>query len=160
MWMRTRLMLAALGCLAIMVGSAALAGRQAAPQLPPGLFFAPNVYQLQPAMDVVLTLTEDQKRPLLAAYKQTLAAPALVELCQKAGGARGNPDNPELAAAAEKLKTEEGKAREEMARRAGAILNDTQKATIRKVNEAVANAIPAALTPEQKEALAAVRTRR
>lgn len=158
--MRTRLMLAALGFLVAMAGSAALAGRRSTPQLPPGLFFAPSVYQLQPAIDAALTLTEDQKTALLEAYQQTLATPALVELRQKLRGVRGNPNDPELAAAAEKLKTEEPKAREEMVRRAGAILNDAQKATIRKVNEAVERAIPGALTPEQKAALEAAQTRR
>lgn len=155
--MKVKLASILIGILALVVAVAAGAQKKKeVAHIKAGLVFNEKVYLLEPNIDVALMTTEDQREPLLQAYEQTLGVPTLEELQQKAAGLKLNPNDPEAAAASERLKTEMLRAREDMRRRVDLILSDEQKATIRKVNQAVEQAIPNALTQDQRNALAAV----
>ena len=161
---RTKFFCALLGMLVGIMGligvSQALAQKKEAQEVPSRLLFAEKAYLLQPHIDVVRLMTDDQKTALLEAHSQTLGAPALNELREKALRIKQDPNNPENIAALEKLETELDRARDEMRRRAGQVLNNEQQATLRAVNEAVETAIPKVLNQDQKNALSAIPTKK
>lgn len=108
--------------------------------------FSPTAYAVEPNIEVVLQLTDEQKQKVAKAVQETVQAPAIVELKPKKG---------EKADKAKqgKLKEEMTKAQAELKKRVADILTTEQKATIQKVDDTLKQALDTALTKEQKEKL-------
>jgi hypothetical protein len=137
--------LAALVALACSAGMAqAQKGKHKA--LPRLDVFSPMVYAVEPNIDAVLLLTEEQQDKLHKAIEETIHAPALLDLKPKKGEA---PDKDKQA----KFKEEMAKAKAELKKQAEAIITTDQKATIQKVDEAIKKALDGVLTKEQKDKL-------
>jgi hypothetical protein len=114
--------------------------------------FSPQAYALEPGIDSVLLLTDDQKEKLAAAYAETVGQVDLKALGAKAKD-KNTTDADRKAAMAE-LKTKTEAAQSAFKSKIDSILTAEQKATIKKVDDAVKGALEASLSAEQKEALA------
>jgi hypothetical protein len=112
--------------------------------------FSPTVYAVEPNIDAVLMLTDEQKEKVDKAIQETVKAPALLELQPK----KGDPVDKEKQA---KFKEEMAKAKAELKKRTDEILTTDQKATIQKIDAAIQSALDNALTKEQKEKLAGLK---
>lgn len=113
---------------------AAKGNRVQKPQKPQQIrVFAGQVYGVEPDIEAALMLTDDQRTKIEAARKETVEAPALVELRKKAGDKRAT--DADRNAAREQLKTEQPKAQAELKKRIDDILTADQKAFIQKVDD-------------------------
>lgn len=108
--------------------------------------FSPMAYAVEPNIEVILMLTDEQKEKIGKAVQETVQAPAVVELQPKKGEAA---DKTKL----DKYKDEMQKAQAELKKRVDGILTAEQKATIQKVDDSLKNALDGALSKEQKEKL-------
>ncbi len=112
--------------------------------------FAASIYTVEPNIEVVLGLTDDQREKYSKAVQETILAPALAELAPKKG-------QPKDKAKLKQFQQESAKARAELKKRTEEILTAEQKATVQKVNAAFASALDSALTKEQKDKLASLK---
>jgi hypothetical protein len=117
---------------------------------PFGQIFSREVYVLEPGIESVLMLTEEQKTKIAAALTATIQSPTLAALAPKKG-------DPDAEAAFEKYNTARVKAEAEYKELVLGILTAEQKETIKKVDAAVKGAVEGVLTAEQKESLAKTR---
>ena len=119
---------------------------------PFGQLFAREVYALEPGIEAVLMLTEEQKTKIAEALTATIQSPTLAALAPKKG-------DPDAETAFEKYNAARVKAEAEFKQLILGILTSDQKATIQKIDAAVKGAVEGVLSAEQKEALAKPRSK-
>lgn len=121
-----------------------------APPLPRLNVFSPLAYAAEPNIEAVLLLTDEQKAKLNQAVQDTVRSSAVLALMPK----KGEPVDKDRQA---QFKQEVQKAQTELTKRAEEVLTPEQRATIRKVDDALKTALDGAITQEQKDRLAALR---
>jgi hypothetical protein len=119
---------------------------------PFGQIFAREVYALEPGIESVLMLTEEQKTKIAAALTATIQSPTLAALSPKKG-------DPDAEAAFAKYTAARMKAEAEYKELVLGIMTADQKATIKKIDAAVQGVVEGVLSAEQKDALAKTRVK-